>query len=302
MQWKQGDIMIQSLKAKFTDAIEQWGLTPYWRSLSQHQQRWVSALCMIALFSFFVWMGGFLFSMMVTIVALVAYREWLGLVQTVWTPLVEYTAYVGIGLALVCSTFHGFDLSIFILFLTFIAQTGLAFLYSDKGNQTAPLWIAAGVLYIGLPALTILWLRSEAWVALNKPQSTMMLLLFIMVWSTDSFAYWVGKRFGKTKLAPSISPNKTREGLFGGMTGAAVIAVSVAAIMQLPYWPFYLLLGGFIGFVSQGGDLFESWLKRRAGVKDSGQIIPGHGGILDRIDGLLLAAPVYALLIKPFIL
>jgi phosphatidate cytidylyltransferase len=294
--------MFQSLSTQFAQKLEQWGLTSYWRTLSQHQQRWVSALCMIALFSFFVWSGGFLFSMMIMMVTLIAYREWLALVQTVWSPTVEYVAYIGIGLALVCSTFHGFDLSIFILLLTFIAQTGLAFLYSDKGDQSAPLWVSAGVLYVGLPALTILWLRSEAIVNLETPQSTLMLMLFVLVWTTDSFAYWVGKSFGKTKLAPSISPNKTREGLFGGIGGAALITVTIAAVFQLPYWPLYALLGGFTGLVSQGGDLFESWVKRRAGVKDSGQIIPGHGGILDRIDGLLFAAPVYALLIKPFIL
>lgn len=295
--------MLQSLKDKMTHLIEQWGLTPYWRSLSQHQQRWVSALVMIVFFAFFVWMGGFLFSLMVTVMALVAYREWLGLVQTAWSPTVEYTAYIGIGVALVCSLFHGFDLSVFIMFLTFIAQMGLAFLHSDKEqNESAPLWIAAGVLYIGLPALTIVWLRHAAFIALDKPQATMMLMLFVMVWSTDSFAYWVGKRFGKTKLAPTISPGKTREGLYGGMAGAALIGMTFAALLQLPYWPIYGLLGGFIAVVSQAGDLFESWLKRRAGVKDSGQIIPGHGGVLDRIDGLLVAAPVFALLIKPFIL
>jgi phosphatidate cytidylyltransferase len=295
--------MLQSLKEKIKSLAEQGGLTSYWRSLSQHQQRWVSALVMIAFFSFFVWTGGFLFSLMVMVISLVAYREWLGLVQSGWSPMVEYTAYIGMGVALVCSIFHGFDLSVFILFLTFIAQMALAFLNSDKeNNEAAPFWIAAGVLYIGLPALTIVWLRHEAWIALDKPQATMMLILFVIVWSTDSFAYWVGKRFGKTKLAPTISPGKTREGLFGGMAGAALIAVTIAGIMQLPYWPLYALLGGFIAVVAQAGDLFESWLKRRAGVKDSGQLIPGHGGILDRIDGLLAAAPIFALLIKPFIL
>ncbi|HEY1097140.1 MAG TPA: phosphatidate cytidylyltransferase [Alphaproteobacteria bacterium] len=301
-QPKQENKMLEKIKVLFQEKSAQWGLSPYWNNLSQHQQRWVSALCLILLFTLCVWKGGFLFSVLVMVIALIGYREWLGLVQTVWSPVIEYMAYIGIGLSLVCSAFLAFDLGVFILFLTFLAQLGIAFLYSDKGDQSAPIWIGGGILYIGLPALTILWLRDSAVISLDAPDITMMVILFIIVWATDSFAYWVGKSFGKTPLAPSISPNKTREGLAGGVIGAGVAAAAIGMFLNLPYWPLYFLLGGFVAVVAQVGDLFESWVKRRAGVKDSGQIIPGHGGILDRIDGLLFAAPVYALLIKPFIL
>ncbi len=277
-------------------------LHSYWGPLNQHQQRVVSALCLIAIFTFCVWMGGSFIAIMALIVALVSYREWLGLVQTIWSPVIEYTAYIGMGIAIICAKFIGFDLGIFILLITMMAQLALAFLYSDKGDQSAPLWIAAGVLYIGIPALTIVWLRESAVISLDKPHATLMVILFIIVWATDSFAYWVGRKYGKTKLAPSISPNKTREGLYGGMAGAGLSAFILALALHVPYSFAYLPLGGFVGFIAQGGDLFESWVKRRAGVKDSGTIIPGHGGLLDRIDGLLFAAPVYALLIKPFIL
>lgn len=274
----------------------------YWDPLTQHQKRWVSALLLVALFTFCVWMGGFVISMLALVVALISYREWLGLVQTVWSPVIEYIAYTGIGLAIVCSKFIGFDMGIFVLFVTMIVQCIFAFLYSDKGDQNAPLWIVAGIPYIGLTALTITWLRDKAVISLDKPQATLMVMLFIIVWATDSFAYWVGRKYGKTKLAPTISPNKTLEGLIGGMFGAALCALILAMALHLPYAPLYAILALFIALVAQAGDFFESWVKRRAGVKDSGQIIPGHGGLLDRIDGLLFAAPVYALLIKPFIL
>lgn len=294
--------LMLKLKTFFQDKMDALGLAPHWQNMSQHQQRWVSALCMIGLFTVCVWLGGCLFSVLVMAISLIAYREWLGLVQTVWPPVVEYTAYSGIGLALVCTYFLGFDYGFFFLFLTFIAFLTVAFLYSDKGDQSAPLWMAGGIFYIGLPALTILWLRDDAIISLDAPPVTMMVLLFIIVWATDSFAYWIGKRFGKTPLAPAISPNKTREGFCGGITGAGVCAVILAFALGLSYAPLYFFLAVFVGAVAQGGDLFESWVKRRAGVKDSGQIIPGHGGVLDRIDGLLFAAPVYALLIKPFLL
>lgn len=284
-------IKIALLEAKLT----------YWGPLTQHQQRWVSAVCMIALFTFCVWMGGLMIALLALIIALVSYREWLGLVQTVWSSVIEYTAYTGIGIAIILTKFLGFDMGVFALFITFMAQLALSFLYSDKGDQSAPLWIAGGIFYIGLPALTIVWLREEAIISLEKPEATLMVILFIIVWATDSFAYWVGRKYGKTKLAPTISPGKTREGLLGGVIGAAVCALIIAVALGLPYALLYLPLGAFVGAVSQAGDLFESWVKRRAGVKDSGQIIPGHGGLLDRIDGLLFAAPVYALLVKPFI-
>ncbi len=269
---------------------------------SNGQQRLISALCLILLFTFCVWMGGPIIAIMILVVALISYREWLGLVQTVWSPIIEYVPYIGIGIAIICAKFIGFDLGIFVLIITFMAQLCLAFLYSDKGDQSAPLWIASGVFYIGLPSLTIVWLRESAVISLDKPHATLMVILFIIVWATDSFAYWIGRKFGKTKLAPSISPNKTREGLLGGVIGAGIAAFLVALMLHVPYSFIYLPLGIFVGCVAQAGDLFESWIKRRAGVKDSGTIIPGHGGLLDRIDGLLFAAPVYALLIKPFIL
>lgn len=292
--------MLNNLIAKIKNFLQE-AKVKYWGPLTQHQQRWVSAVCMILIFTFCVWMGGLMIALLALVIALISYREWLGLVQTVWSPIIEYSAYTGIGVAIILTKFIGFDMGVFTLFITLLIQLTLAFLYSDKGDQSAPLWIAGGVFYIGLPALTIVWLREEAIISLDKPHATLMVILFIIVWATDSFAYWVGRKYGKTKLAPTISPGKTREGLYGGVTGAAICAFIIAFLLDLPLFFLYLPLGAFVGLVSQAGDLFESWIKRRAGVKDSGQLIPGHGGLLDRVDGLLFAAPVYALLVKPFI-
>lgn len=122
--------------------------------------------------------------------------------------------------------------------------------------------------------------------------------LLLIVWGYDSGAYLFGKFFGKKKIAPEVSPNKTLEGVFGGLI-VAFIGASIAVFIS-PSWGPYIswlpqvgILALLIGLSSQLGDLTESWLKRLAGVKDAGYLFPGHGGVLDRIDGLLFALPVF---------
>ncbi len=165
-------------------------------------------------------------------------------------------------------------------------------------------WIFFGVLYIGLAALGLALLAS---VSLIIP-------VLAIVIATDTGAYFVGRAIGGRKIAPRISPSKTWAGLFGGMAAAAVIAVLVGAILpQFPgvapvtwvqSWTSHLifaLTGGMLAVVAQTGDFFESAMKRRAGVKDSGTFIPGHGGLFDRIDGLLPVAIVTGLAITALI-
>ena len=152
-------------------------------------------------------------------------------------------------------------------------------------------WTGLGVLYLSVPLLALVWLR-----ALPDIGLLVILWLFLVVWSTDVMAYVVGRTVGGPKLAPSISPGKTWSGLFGGMAGAAVIGGLMALLVDpLHVLPSMILAMG-LAIVAQIGDLAESALKRRAGVKDSGGLIPGHGGVFDRIDGLLFAAPILALI------
>jgi phosphatidate cytidylyltransferase len=150
-------------------------------------------------------------------------------------------------------------------------------------------------------ALTGWWVLVPAWLALVWLQGRPWLLLSLLavVWVSDSAAYLVGRSFGRHKLAPAISPGKTWEGV-----GAAVVAVlaylAVLGLVSQPAWPAFLTLeaaGAFLGLTALGiiGDLFESWVKRGAGVKDSGKLLPGHGGVLDRIDALTASLPLAAL-------
>jgi phosphatidate cytidylyltransferase len=137
--------------------------------------------------------------------------------------------------------------------------------------------MGVGVLYAGLPSLCLL---SLSWV-----WETLILWVFVVTWATDIFAYFAGRGIGGPKLAPRISPNKTWAGLAGGVAGAALCGWLLATWFEME--PFFLWAGGPLAIVAQAGDLYESWLKRRAGIKDSGSLLPGHGGVLDRLDGLL---------------
>lgn len=152
-------------------------------------------------------------------------------------------------------------------------------------------WTIIGVLYISLPMLALVWLR-----ALPEDGLAMMLWLLMVVWAADVVAYFVGRNLGGPRLAPSISPGKTWSGFCGGLLGAVVIG----ALVTLANGPFRVVtaLGVAAGLAvaAQIGDLAESALKRRAGVKDSSALIPGHGGLFDRVDGLLFAAPALAVI------
>lgn len=150
--------------------------------------------------------------------------------------------------------------------------------------------LAAGVLYAGLPALALVALREHA--------SHGMLYTFwamALVWACDTGAYFAGRAIGGPKLAPLISPNKTWAGFFGGVATAGIFAALLVIGFGLPV--ILALATPFLAMLAQVGDLFESHLKRCAGVKDSGNLLPGHGGILDRLDGLVAVAPFAALLV-----
>ena len=149
-------------------------------------------------------------------------------------------------------------------------------------------WYVAGIPYAVLPAIALLWIRER-----DAHGLELLLWVFIVTWSTDIGAYFVGRRLGKRKLAPSISPGKTVEGLYGGMAAATLAGGAWTLAMGLGK-PL-LVLAPLFALAAQSGDLFESWMKRRAGVKDSGSWLPGHGGVLDRVDGLVPVAVLTAL-------
>lgn len=182
-------------------------------------------------------------------------------------------------------------------------------------------WVVAAILMFTYPKLTGLWanntvaigllgwltliptwlafvvLRSHDYQVANFHGAQLLMCLFVLVWCADIGAYFVGKSFGKRKLMPNVSPGKTIEGFLGGVVCAATVSLIVAFVLdwtqkQLLIALFVTLL---ISIISVLGDLTESMFKRQSGIKDSGTILPGHGGILDRIDSLTATAPIFAL-------
>ncbi len=163
---------------------------------------------------------------------------------------------------------------------------------SDHDTHARVFKLAAGTLAV-IPAWAALCL-----IHAGEPNGDRWLLLaLLLVWAADTGAYFAGRRFGKRKLAPRISPNKTLEGLAGGVLLAVVVALLGAPLAgaTLAQMPAVALVAVATILASVTGDLFESLLKRHIGVKDSGDLIPGHGGVLDRMDSVLAALPVFAL-------
>jgi phosphatidate cytidylyltransferase len=153
------------------------------------------------------------------------------------------------------------------------------------------MWLSVGAFYIGLPCLAVVWLRSDPLFG----RETLFWLL-ALVWASDIGGYTFGRLIGGRKLAPVWSPNKTWAGFAGAAACAAIAGAATALIIKgASFWPL-VGLSALLGSATQGGDLFESWVKRHFGVKDTSALIPGHGGLLDRVDGLLTASVLTALL------
>ena len=238
--------------------------------------------------------GGIFFSALVVLAVLLMIREWPELclagagARPLWRPQPPLAAAVFVALALAA-------LGLLVLYelraAAVLAFAGVLVLPLFAGGSPRDrLLLGAGLPYIVLPSAALLWLVAQPVVG---PKTV--LWLFAVVWATDIGGYLAGKSIGGPKLAPSISPNKTWAGFFGGTLLAAAAAAA--------FVPFAggaaLKLAGFgilVSLASQAGDLLESAVKRHFAVKDSGSIIPGHGGIFDRLDGLLAAAPVLACL------
>lgn len=158
-----------------------------------------------------------------------------------------------------------------------------------KSNARVVVWLAAGTVYIGATVASLIVLRDVSWPAI--------IVLIVVVIATDVGAYFAGRTIGGPKIAPSVSPSKTWAGLFGGMASAAILGLASLHMLS-DFSTEDPSFGDVLSFVvlavvAQAGDFFESWMKRKAGVKDSSNLIPGHGGLFDRFDGLL--AVVFAM-------
>lgn len=152
-------------------------------------------------------------------------------------------------------------------------------------------WRIIGFFYILIPVYSVIKIRLY--------DADVLFWMFAVIWSTDIFAFFAGRMLGGPKLAPSISPNKTWSGLAGGLVASMLIGLMSSFMFQGGVL-FFVFMSAIIAMIEQGGDLFESKVKRIFGVKDSGNIIPGHGGVLDRLDGMMFVAPFVLVLMTVF--
>lgn len=235
-----------------------------------------------------VYMGGIVMTISLLLLAFALSREWVRMMIKPQMQMLNILFYVIL--------FGGFAFSFFERsWLTSLYMIALPILFYSviRMRQIAsPMLVTFGLFYIFLPIYGAIWVR-------NMTEDGFLHIVFLLsvVIATDSGAYFSGKFFKGPKLAPKISPNKTISGAIGGIVFACLMAYLMILITGYqPPFPFVMLVV-LIAISSQIGDLFESHMKRRSGVKDSGTLIPGHGGALDRIDGYLFALPVFALII-----
>ncbi|MFT4038469.1 MAG: phosphatidate cytidylyltransferase [Thermomicrobiales bacterium] len=272
------------------------------------QRRLVGSVFVVAAGLLPALVGGPLFALLMVILGVVALREFSALHRTAPTSGAALCGCAAVVLA-GASALYARPLLIPAAFLasilpliTYLPRTG------QSGAAETWAWGVAGNVYVATPVFAAITLRqvngvttSGEWVtwaqtlAIGWPPAVAglawALAVILGTWAGDSAAYLTGRAFGRHKLAPAVSPGKTIEGSLGGLIATAVVSALVfGASGVLPWWS-GALVGLVIGVAGQLGDLSESFLKRQAGVKDSGSLIPGHGGMLDRIDALLFAFP-----------
>jgi phosphatidate cytidylyltransferase len=243
--------------------------------------RILSALVLAPLPLIAIWLGGPLLPILTVIAAVVMGWEWSRLcgggpiLVGVIAAAVLAAAFVGLWLGSVVA----------------VAGAAVVWLAEARRPDSAPFWTAAGSLWVGLPCIILLWLAQGG----GAGRGTL-LWLFAIVWATDIGAYAAGRQIGGPLLAPRWSPRKTWAGLIGGIGCAAVAGWAMGRFLgAAPVLPL-VAVSAALAVVEQFGDLAESVAKRRFGVKDASSLIPGHGGLLDRLDGFLAVIPAVALL------
>ena len=249
--------------------------------MSELTQRMLVGAILIVVAIAEIWLGGTAFWVLATVGGLIMVSEFSGLLKVTeqHRRMAMYAMCIPLGVLS--------PLALGPSFFAFGLIIGMAIGVAMIARNAA---LGAGLVYVGLPVLALLWLR-------ERPDNGLVLTLWALslVWATDIGAFFSGRTIGGPKIAPAISPSKTWAGLIGGVAMATALAMGFRHWLGLPLvlvWATPLL-----AVAAQAGDFFESWMKRRAGVKDSGSLLPGHGGVLDRLDGVVTSAPLAALIV-----
>lgn len=257
-----------------------------WRDL---QKRFLSALVLGPAVLLCIWLGAEPWSLLVAISAAILAWEWVRLCglrsRSLPGVLVPVAVLLGAGLGVAERS----GLAVLVLFLGAVVAF-LAGRLRGAGERPSRLF-ALGILYVGLSCLALVELRHD-----NEAGRANVLFLFMVVWACDIGAYVAGRAIGGPKLAPAISPNKTWAGACGGLAAAVLIGLATAQLLAPGGVLRAIAIAAVLGIAAQAGDLMESAIKRHFHVKDTSGLIPGHGGLLDRLDGVMAAAPVAVLI------
>lgn len=249
------------------------------RSKSELTQRVISAVILAVLAIFAAWYGGVPFALIWIGLAVAVAFEWGRIVDPPRAPLLG--AAVGLALIVAFAMIDSPQWSIFAL--VDCAVVGAVIATANRG------WTAAGAIYafvLGMATIVLRGKGADGFVAI--------LFLFAAVWLTDIGAYFAGRTFGGPKFAPAISPKKTWSGVIGGLLSGVAGSMIVLAVAGYPLRGAHVLIALVLAMAVVLGDLIESFIKRRFGVKDAGSLIPGHGGFMDRLDGFVIAAALAA--------
>ena len=251
-------------------------------SWSDLASRIVSGVLMAVAALASAWLGGWVFFAFWLCAALAVLAEWLAMVTGAWRP--SPVALAGALAVLLSGALAFTGHAVWSLAAAF-AGSGLIRLLTH--GQSHALFVACAALYASAAVVPIVLLRGDPLAG-----TIAVFFLFAVVWGSDIMAYFTGRTLGGPKLWPAISPKKTWSGFVGGTIFGALAATGVAFVAGLPDLPFNFAVGLVLAVVSQGGDLLESALKRQFGVKDASHLIPGHGGVMDRLDGFIAASLV----------
>jgi phosphatidate cytidylyltransferase len=270
-------------------------------------KRLLTAAAGIPLAVYIVNTGGLLFLGVLSILLLTGFMELYAMLRRQnFQPALFLGAIIGI-LMLAVAYFGNPEEMGFLITLLLLGT--LSKLIFSKDSFTVPdaAFTVLITLYVGWLFSFLVLLRNISSDSLGMPWGEFPVgaaytwFALLSTWASDTFAYFVGSSFGKHKLCPHISPGKTVEGAIGGLVGSILVAMGVGAVIHMPL-SHSALLGMLIGFVAPLGDLVESIFKRYTGIKDSGKLFPGHGGVLDRFDSILFVAPVTYYYLRIFIL
>lgn len=243
------------------------------------QLRIYSSIVMVAIVLVATWLGGFAFRLLSALIALLVYYEWSGMTG-LRDKNFRANAWGWFSTAAICCNLTLGSDDFAVPLLGGFVVTALILRLIGRWS----LWLAGGILYSGLTAISMAGIRGD-----DSVGFTAMLFVFATVWATDILAYFVGRSIGGPKLAPKISPGKTWSGAIGGALSGVLAGSGLVLVYFSSVGVWIVLVAFLLSVSSQIGDLFESFIKRRFGVKDSSHLIPGHGGVMDRVDGLVFA-------------